>query len=496
MRDRLTAWLFKPIDIAYLVYFRIAFGFLMTCYSVYKITGGGARELYVRPDYFFPHLGFAWVPILPDTAMYALFAVMSLCSVLITLGLFYRLSSVVFALLMTYTFVIDKAHYLNHHYLMCLLSWCMALLPANRAFALDCVQHPDLRASTIPAWTLWLLRFHIAVPYFFGGIAKFDADWLSGRPMELTLSRSDWHPLLGPWTDSVALIQFFTWGGLLFDLLVVPGLLWKPTRGFAFAMCLLFHLTNSSVFTIGVFPWLMIAATALFFPPDWPRRLFARRLRIPAPPSPLKWSQLSRRARAGLMLATVYVAFHCLFPLRHLLLDREANWTERGHFFAWHMLLREKRCGLRVYAVDRETREVSVVDARPYVTRLQLSRVSRDPEMIRQLAHHIHRDLQQSTGKDVEIRVLSLVSLNGRRPQLLIDPTVDLSREAWSWSIPAWIMPLSEPLGDGPWDVPLTLWEEALGIDPIALLQVPQASPAPQNGPAEVSSGVRVTLGP
>ncbi len=353
----------------------------------------------MRPDYFFPHLGFAWVPILPDTAMYALFAVMSLCSVLITLGLFYRLSSVVFALLMTYTFVIDKAHYLNHHYLMCLLSWCMALLPANRAFALDCVQHPDLRASTIPAWTLWLLRFHIAVPYFFGGIAKFDADWLSGRPMELTLSRSDWHPLLGPWTDSVALIQFFTWGGLLFDLLVVPGLLWKPTRGFAFAMCLLFHLTNSSVFTIGVFPWLMIAATALFFPPDWPRRLFARRLRIPAPPSPLKWSQLLCRARAGLMLATVYVAFHCLFPLRHLLLDREANWTERGHFFAWHMLLREKRCGLRVYAVDRETREVSVVDARPYVTRLQLSRVSRDPEMIRQLAHHIHRDLQQSHGK-------------------------------------------------------------------------------------------------
>jgi vitamin K-dependent gamma-carboxylase len=39
-----------------------------------------------------------------------------------------------------------------------------------------------------------------------------------------------------------------------------------------------------------------------------------------------------------------------------------------------------------------------------------------------------------------------MFSLNGRKPQLLVDPTVDLARERASMLPARWIMPLTEPL--------------------------------------------------
>ena len=66
------------------------------------------------------------------------------------------------------------------------------------------------------------------------------------------------------------MVYLISYGGLLFDLLIVPLLLWRRTRPLAFLVALAFHLTNWYLFNIGIFPWLMIAATLLFFPPSWP----------------------------------------------------------------------------------------------------------------------------------------------------------------------------------------------------------------------------------
>ncbi|MBK8024894.1 MAG: HTTM domain-containing protein [Chloroflexi bacterium] len=38
---------------------------------------------------------------------------------------------------------------------------------------------------------------------------------------------------------------------------------------------LVFHLTNSQLFHIGIFPWFAIAANLLFLPSGWPRRCYA-----------------------------------------------------------------------------------------------------------------------------------------------------------------------------------------------------------------------------
>ena len=59
-----------------------------------------------------------------------------------------------------------------------------------------------------------------------------------------------------PW-----LVNLFTYGGLLFDLTIVFIILFKPTRLLGIALIILFHLTNHFIFSIGIFPWLMIMLT-------------------------------------------------------------------------------------------------------------------------------------------------------------------------------------------------------------------------------------------
>jgi hypothetical protein len=92
--------------------------------------------------------------------------------------------------------------------------------------------------------------------------------------------------------------------------------------------------------------------------------------------------------------------------------------------------------------------------------------------MILHLAHYIADEYRKQFGRDVEVRALVLTSLNGRKPQLQIDPTVDLAK------IPRglfhrrdWIMPQSEPLPDEPWTLPIHEWERHVEIPPLPFMR-------------------------
>ena len=116
-------------------------------------------------------------------------------------------------------------------------------------------------SSTVPAWTIWLLRFQIGVPYFYGGLAKLNADWLQGYPMRYWLSERADFPVIGQYFHNVSTAYFFSYSGLLIDLLAVPLLLWKRTRVLMFVVLMSFHFVNTRLFNIGIFPWFMLAAT-------------------------------------------------------------------------------------------------------------------------------------------------------------------------------------------------------------------------------------------
>jgi vitamin K-dependent gamma-carboxylase len=459
--QRACASLFKPVDISFLVFFRIVFGAIML-WEVYRyFSFGWIRRYYIEPAVYFTYYGFSWVRPWPGRGMYIHFALLGVAAACILVGFCYRIAAPLFFLGFTYVFLLDQTRYLNHFYLVCLISFLLIFLPAHRAVSIDALLRPKLRSDVVPAWTLWLLRAQIGIAYFFGGIAKLNSDWLrGGEPMRTWLSPFTGLPAVGGLFKAEWFVYGFVAGGLLLDLLVVPLLLWRRSRPFAFAAAVVFNLINAAIFNIGIFPWFMLGATLIFFPPDLVRR-FARAFMAPGaalrdstpsstPVTPLadaaNCPALTPKQKTVAVLLATYLVVQLLLPLRHFLYPGNVSWTEEGHNFSWHMKLRTKR-GDAVFTITHPpTGQTWTVDPRKHLQPRQYTKMAAKPDMVLQFAHHLAEEKRREGYENVEVRAQVMASLNGRKPQLLIDPTIDLVKERKSLLPARWIMPLTTPL--------------------------------------------------
>lgn len=456
-RGSLEERCFQPIDIGLIVVFRVIFGSVMLFEVGRYFTKGWIDSHFVDPGFHFTYYGFGWVRPWAGNGMHWHFAVVGVLATMIACGFFYRVAAVLFFFAFTYIFLLDQAYYLNHLYLISLLSLIAIFLPAERSFSIDAIRKPEIRSQTVPVWTLWLLRFQIGLVYVFGGIAKLDHDWFEGAFARMALGNRTDFPFIGRYFNDEWMVMTFVWGGLLLDLFIVPLLLWNRTRIPAYMAVILFHTTNARLFHIGIFPLFMVAASMLFFPADSlrgeepeaktkakGRKSKSKNDPAAAPPQP---SPLRRRVTLALLAA--YAAFQVLMPLRHHLYPGNVNWTEEGHRFAWHMKLRAKRATeCEFIATDAAGTRIDLKDYDTDLNEKQRSTMAERPDMLLQYVHHLAWKLEQAGYHDVEIRVRSLVSLNGREPQLLVDPQVDLASEPRNLKHADWILPLNEPLPD------------------------------------------------
>jgi hypothetical protein len=198
----------------------------------------------------------------------------------------------------------------------------------------------------------------------------------------------------------------------------------------------------------------MIAATTIFFEPDWPRRVlsFLRRSRPPhererPPPAETPAAVEVTPARSlGIAGVGAWIALQLFLPLRHFLYPGYASWTEEGHLYSWHMKLRNKTGSGEFTARDAATGASWKIDPREYLAKRQEREMYGHPDELLQFAHHV-ADEYAKTGKGrLEVRARVFVSLNGRKPQLLVDPDVDLAAQPRSLGRWPWIVPLEEPL--------------------------------------------------
>ncbi len=218
--------LFGPVDIASIVFFRIAFGALMAWEVTRYFSRDWIRAYFVWPTFHFKYYGFGWVEPWPGPGMELHFAALGALALCIMVGLFYRVAAALFFLGFAYVFLLDQAYYLNHFYLIVLLSLILVFVPAHRALSLDAWRRPGLRAATAPAWALWLLRSQVGIPYLYAGLAKLNGDWLRAEPMRLWLAGRTTLPLIGPLLETEWAPYLMAYGGLVFDLAAVPALLW------------------------------------------------------------------------------------------------------------------------------------------------------------------------------------------------------------------------------------------------------------------------------
>ncbi|MCO6480125.1 MAG: HTTM domain-containing protein [Phaeodactylibacter sp.] len=435
----------EPWRIAPLITFRILFGGLMMAGAVRFMLSGWLERLYVEPRFFFKFYGFEWVEPLGHVGMYVLYSLIAISAAMVMLGLFYRLAAVVFFFTFTYSELIDLTNYLNHYYLVCLLAFLMIFLPAHRRFSLDVRRRPALAVTHIPAWVIHILMLQVGLVYFFAGFAKLNADWLfRAMPLAAWLpTKADW-PLLGPLFEQPWMAFAFSWAGAIYDLTIPFWLMWRPSRPFAYGAVLAFHLLTKLLFNIGLFPFIMIFNTLIFFPAAFHERLLGR---IGYEPGQERVEYTFPRigGKALRPALALYFSFQLLFPLRFLLYPGDVLWAEQGYRFAWRVMLVEKAGQATFFVHDPATGHRAEVDNSRYLTSYQEKQMAIQPDMILQYAHFLEEEYRREYGLDsVKVTVDCFVALNGRASRRFIDPQADLTKLKDGFRHKAWILPLSE----------------------------------------------------
>ncbi|MGW8122300.1 HTTM domain-containing protein [Roseivirga echinicomitans] len=438
--------LFAPIDNASIVLFRIMFGLIMLWEVTRYFKFNWIERYWVTPDYNFAYTPFNLSP-LPENWMYILWYVLGVLAVCITIGLFYRISTVLFFLIFTYTFLLEQARYLNHFYLVVIVSFILIFIPAHRNFSIDSKIFKNIKSPFNASWNLWLIRFTVGIPYFFGGIAKINSDWLRGYPLKDWLLGDLSFPIIGQYFTEHWMILIMSYSGLILDLAVVPVLLFKRTGVIGFIAICLFHLMNVELFQIGIFPWFMIAATSLYFSPDWPKRVLRKIGFIGAEPSQLvNFKSNPKYQKAILYGLALYFSIQVFLPLRHWLIKGDVNWTEEGHKYSWRMKLRSKDGRTSFLVKNKATDEILDVNIRGYLKSWQERKMGGNPDMIWKFAKFLKEEYGRM-GIDVEVYAQALASLNGREYQYIIDPNVDLaSQKKVFFGHSEWVLLLEVPL--------------------------------------------------
>lgn len=426
-QDQLPSALFTPIDNSQLILFRIVFGLLITLHCLQSVNSDWVRRNFMLPSYTFAHIGMEWLQPLPGEGMLYYFYAMGVVGLLISVGLFYRFSMALFTIMWAGVYFMQKTAYNNHHYLLLLLGIMLFFLPANCANSVDGKLKPSIRKTHIPQWCIWVLILQVGIVYFYATVAKLYPDWLDGTFTREMLSKHA-TPTLKTLYSQKWFYLFIAYAGILFDLLVVPLMLWRRTRMLAFIASVIFHFFNKIHLGIGIFPFLALSFSILLFPPETIRRLFFRKKTVPK----ADVQQTDYGKRILLYFFVPYFIFQLAFPLRHWLIEGDVLWTEEGHRLSWRMMLRNRSGYSKFYVVDHATSEKKRFKLKRILTKKQIRGMQTKPDMIWQTAQKI-KEVYEKEGKNISIYIDSKVSINKKPLRTLIDPNVDFAKAKWNY---------------------------------------------------------------
>lgn len=429
--------LFKHIDNSALIVFRIVFGLLIFLESVGSIFTGWIRRAFIEPKFTFSFIGFEWLQPLPGHGMYIWYAVMGLFGFFVMIGYKYRWSMLAFTILWTATYLMQKSSYNNHYYLLVLLSAIMVFQPAHHYLSVDARLHPEIRKISMPRWCALVFIFQMFLVYTYGAVAKIYPDWLDATVAEILMKGKKDLLLIGGILQQKWTHYTIAYVGIFFDALIIPALLWKRTRKYAFFASIFFHLFNSFVFHIGIFPYLSLAFTLFFYPTKTIHRIFLKK----KPFYDGNEIILPKYQKPFIAIFTLYFIVQVGLPLRHWFFKDNVLWTEEGHRLSWRMMLRSKTGDTTFRIVDAKTNEEIPLRIEDLLTSKQRRVLGTKPDVIWQFAQRIKTMFAQKD-RDVKIYATTYVRINGGASHQLIDPEVDLGSVKWEpLKHSAWLLP-------------------------------------------------------
>lgn len=452
---RIKEGLYKPVSIAPLAVFRIIFGMMMLAGIIRFAANDWIYQLYIAPEFYFTFLGFEWVKPLGETGMYVLFFLLGLSAFFVMIGFLYRYSALFFALAFTYIELIDKTTYLNHYYFISIVSFLMVLMPANRYFSLDAMFWPRIQSAVVPRWTIGSIRLQLGMVYFFAGVAKINYDWLvMAQPLSIWLPSKADLPVIGSFLDQEWVAYFFSWFGCIYDLTIPFLLISFRTRKWAYLAVIAFHFMTAMLFNIGMFPWIMILSTLIFFPAEFHQKIIDRIRNLsgriknkPRVTAQKIMPAFSQKIIIGFLALHFFIQL--LLPFRYLAYPGELFWNEEGFRFSWRVMLIEKGGTALFYVSDPSFPGEIEINNSDYLTVFQEKMMSTQPDMILQFAHFIRDEYRGKTIEikgnkflfdEPEVRVKSYVTLNGSGSLMFIDPEVNLAEKEYSLAHRDWVL--------------------------------------------------------
>ena len=429
--------MFKHIDNSPLIVFRILFGLLCLLESVGAIFTGWVNYTLIDPQFTFSFIGLDWLQPLPGFGMYVYYVVMGLFGFMIMIGYRYRFSASMFTIMWAMTYFMQKASYNNHYYLLILLSAFMIIQPAHRYYSVDAKRNPKIKSISMPQWCSWIFIIQMFIVYTYGSIAKIYPDWLNISVMESMMQAKQHYYVIGELLQERWVHYFLAYGGILFDGLVIPALLWKPTRKLAFFASIFFHMFNSIVFQVGIFPYLSLAFILFFYEPQTIRNIFLKK----KPYYDLAEIRTPRHSGILVTLFSLYFLIQIALPLRHHFIEDNVLWTEEGHRMSWRMMLRSKH-GYATYKIINKADNSRIsINLEDYLSKKQKRLASTKPDVIWQFAQRLKKEHAQK-GIDISVFVDCRISVNGRPLERLINPDVDIAAQKWDpFRHSAWILP-------------------------------------------------------
>ena len=446
----------KKTKTAPLAVFRILFGFLMLVSIVRFWYNGWIKTTYIDPLFHFKYFGFEWVK---DFGIYTylIFIICAISSIFISIGYKYRYSIIIFFLSFTYIELIDKTTYLNHYYFISSISFLMCFLPLNCYFSIDSfLSKKSIKIQ--PKWTVDSIKLMLTIVYFYAGIAKINSEWLlKAMPLSIWLPSKYDLPLIGSNLMQEQWVHYLmSWGGMFYDLLIPFLLLYKRTRLFAFLLVIFFHVFTKVLFPIGMFPYIMIVASLIFFDSKTHEKILKviRKVIDYLTFKRYKIANLSKAINSNgikvnklsFSIIVIFFILQILIPLRYTLYPGELFWNEQGYRFSWRVMLIEKRGYSNFKIVDSISKKYFYVQNDDFLTSYQEKQMSFQPDFILEYAHYLGDHFKSQGHENIQIFVDSHVALNGRSSTRFIDSNVNLYNEKESFKHKKWIIPFKDEI--------------------------------------------------
>ena len=424
--------LFMPVSSASLGLFRILVGFILFFQTSSLISSNFVQEHIFESKIRFPFEYFEFLEPLPKDGMRWLLLLMLGATVFMILGRFFKIATFLYTVSFTYLWLLDKSYFNNHYYFITLLGFLLIFTQADSWGALK----GKNRRETIPYWHVYILKLQLLLVLFISGINKINYHWLIDfQPMKHILETKaavdgyDW--LLNDF-----FYIFFTWGGMLLDLLI-GFLLWnKRTRKFAITAFILFNLINYWLFhdigEIGFFPFLLLACVSVFLDPlqvkaklNW---IVPQKVKPITKISETRVVEKIKKSNIVFGLIVVYFSIQILVPFRHLLYDDHVDWTGEGQRFSWRMKIMYKEVDMHFYLIEEGKSEKLEVNVGHFLNDKQYTNLMYYPDLVPLVGAYISDEGRRRKLSNPDVVSTFYVGFNGRPSQLLFDSTLRINR--------------------------------------------------------------------